>query len=64
MDSPSRGAGLFLPKRWIIGRTFSWLDRYRRHARGYERNAETRDAMNYIAMINLMARRLARKQYI
>jgi len=53
-----------LPKRWIVERTFAWLARHRRHARDYERNTETSEAMIYIAMISLMARRLARKNYI
>lgn len=53
-----------LPKRWVVERTFSWLVRYRRHARDYERNTETSEAMIYIAMINLMSRRLTRKKYI
>jgi putative transposase len=53
-----------LPKRWIVERTFSWLVRYRRHACDYERNTETSEAMIYIAMINLMVRRLARQKYI
>jgi putative transposase len=53
-----------LPKRWIVERTFSWLVRYRRHAKDYERNSETSEAMIHIAMINLMSRRLARKNYI
>ena len=51
---------IVLPKRWIVERTFSWLVRYRRHARDYERNTETSEAMIYIAMINIMSRRLAR----
>jgi putative transposase len=50
-----------LPKRWIVERTFAWLVRYRRHARDYERNSETSETMIYIAMINLMSRRLANK---
>jgi putative transposase len=53
-----------LPKRWIVERTFSWLVRYRRHARDNERNTETSEAMIYIAMISLMSRRLARTKYI
>ena len=53
-----------LPKRWIVERTFSWLVRYRRHARDYERTTETSEAMIYIAMISLMSRRLARTNYI
>lgn len=51
-----------LPKRWIVERTFAWLARYRRHARDYERNPETSEAITCIAMINLMSRRLARKR--
>lgn len=50
-----------LPKRWIVERTFSWLGRYRRHSKDYERNPETSEAMIHIAMINLMSRRLAKK---
>jgi putative transposase len=49
-----------LPKRWIVERTFAWLGRYRRHSKDYERNPCTSEAMIYIAMINLMSRRLAR----
>jgi putative transposase len=48
-----------LPKRWIVERTFAWLARYRRHSKDYERNPETSEAMIYLAMINLMSRRLA-----
>jgi putative transposase len=50
-----------LPKRWIVERTFAWLARYRRHAKDYERNPETSEVMIYVAMINLMSRRLARQ---
>lgn len=49
-----------LPKRWIVERTFAWLMRYRRHSRDYERNPHTSEAMIYLAMTNLMSRRLAR----
>ena len=50
-----------LPKRSVVERTFSWTARYRRHSKDYERNPETSEAMIYIAMINLMSRRLARQ---
>src|SRR5664279_574594 len=46
---------------WVQA-TFSWLARYRRHARDYERNTDTSEAMIYITMISLMARRLAPKR--
>jgi putative transposase len=50
-----------LPKRWIVERTFAWIARHRRHAKDYERNTDTSEAMIYITMISLMSRRLARK---
>jgi transposase len=49
-----------LPKRWIVERTLSWLTRCRRLARNLENLAGTSVALIRLAMIKLMARRLAR----
>ena len=49
-----------LPKRWIVERTLSWLTRCRRLARNLENLARTSVALIRLAMIKLMARRLAR----
>ncbi len=47
-------------KRWIVERTFSWIDKCRRLSNDYERLAETAAAMVHLAMIiNLMFHRLA-----
>lgn len=47
-----------LPKRWIVERTFGWFNNYRRLSKDYEYNSDTSKNMIYIAMINLMLRRL------
>jgi len=48
-----------LPRRWVVERTFGWLNRYRRLSRDYERQAQTGETMVYLAMIRLMVARLA-----
>jgi putative transposase len=49
-----------LPKRWIVERTFGWLNRYRRLSKDYECLTQTGETMIGAAMIHLMSRRLAR----
>jgi putative transposase len=49
-----------IPKRWIVERTFAWLNRSRRLSKDYERTIESGVAMIRLAMIHLMVRRLAR----
>jgi putative transposase len=46
--------------RWIVERTFGWLNRYRRLSKDYERLPATSEAVIRVAMINLMVQRLAR----
>jgi putative transposase len=50
----------FLPIRWIVERTFSWLGQNRRLSKDYERLPESAEAFIYVAMSRLMVRRLAR----
>lgn len=49
-----------LPKRWIVERTFGWLSLCRRFSKDYEALTASSEAMIYIAMIQLMARRIAK----
>ncbi len=48
-----------LPRRWVVERTSGWLVRNRRLARDYERLTACSETMIKIAMIRLMAARLA-----
>jgi putative transposase len=51
-----------LPRRWVVERTFSWIDQNRRMSKDYERLTATSEAFIYVAMTRLMVRRLARAQ--
>lgn len=51
-----------LPRRWVVERTFSWIEQNRRMSKDYERLATTSEAFIYVAMSRLMVRRLARAQ--
>lgn len=60
IDIVSRPRGRFeiQPKRWIVERTFGWLNRSRRLAKSYERTPESDYAFVQIALIHLMVKRL------
>src|SRR6266566_2080392 len=48
----------WLPKRWVIERTFAWLRRYRRLSMDRERTTRSCKAMIHLAMIHMMLNRL------
>jgi putative transposase len=48
-----------LPRRWVVERTFAWLDTNRRLSKDYEALTDTSTTMIYIAMTRLLIRRLA-----
>ncbi len=48
-----------LPRRWVVERTFGWLNRQRRLSKDYEALCETTETWLYIAMTRLMLHRLA-----
>jgi putative transposase len=47
-----------LPKRWIVERTFAWLESYRRLSKDFEFQTETSQTMIQLAMIKLMLNRI------
>jgi len=49
-----------IPKRWVVERTFGWLNRYRRLSQDYELLPDTSQAVIQVSMIPVMVRRLAR----
>lgn len=46
------------PWRWVVERTFAWLENARRLCRDYEALPEHHEGFVYVAMIRLMLRRL------
>ena len=53
------GEGVVLaPYRWVVERTFSWLDKARRLCRDYEVLPGNHEGAVYVVMIRLMLRRL------
>ena len=45
---------VLLPRRWVLERTLSWLGRFRRPARDYERVSKNLAAYHWLAAISLM----------
>ena len=54
-ESPSKFC--VIPKRWIVERTFSWLENFRRLTIDYEYLAETAEAMVQLACVQIMLNR-------
>jgi transposase len=49
-----------LPRRWVVERTFAWLNRNRRLAKDFEATLGSSQTWIYLASVQLLARRLAR----
>ena len=46
------------PRRWVVERTFAWLNNYRRLSKDYERTIKTSESLIYLSMIRLMVKRI------
>ena len=51
---------VLLPRRWVVERTFAWLNRSRRLAKDFEHSIASAEAWIFIASIRMMTQRLAR----
>ncbi len=49
-----------LPKRWIVERTFGWLNLYRRLSKDYECSTKSAETMIQITMIHIMLKQLSK----
>jgi len=48
-----------VPKRWVVERSFGWMNRDRRLSKDYERTISSSEAWIHLSFARLMARRLA-----
>jgi putative transposase len=58
LRSDHEKAFVVLPKRWVVERTFSWFESYRRLSKDYEYQIETSETMIQLVMIRLMLNRI------
>jgi transposase len=49
-----------LPRRWVVERTFAWLNRNRRLAKDFEASLASALAWLFLVSVKLLARRLGR----
>lgn len=47
-----------LPRRWVVERAFAWQSFNRRLSKDYEKLTRKSEAMVYLAMINIILKRL------
>ena len=51
------------PWRWVVERTFGWLNRYRRLSKDYEHNPLSSETWIYVSAIHRMARFMLPKRH-
>jgi len=64
VSRPSGQGFVVQPKRWVVERTFGWLNRSRQLSKEYDLYCETSEQWVYLASIQVMMRRLARRQKV
>lgn len=51
---------VLLKRRWVVERTFGWINKFRRLSKDYEVKTENSESFIYLAMISVMVRRLGK----
>jgi transposase len=54
---------VLLPRRWVVERTFAWLNRNRRLAKDFEATLASAKAWLFLASVQLLTKRIARAGY-
>jgi transposase len=49
-----------LPRRWVVERTFAWLNQNRRLAKDFERTIASATTRLFVASVQLLTRRIAK----
>ncbi|AOJ67825.1 MULTISPECIES: IS5 family transposase [Burkholderia] len=52
--SEAKKGFVLLPRRWVVERSFGWVNRFRRLARDYERLPETLAGLHFVVFVTLM----------
>jgi putative transposase len=55
---PEQQGFVVLPRRWVVERTFAWLNNYRRLSKDYEVNTTLSAGMIYLASIHTLLKRI------
>jgi putative transposase len=55
---PTQKGFVIVPRRWVVERTFAWLNTYRRLSKDYEECPRSSEGMIYIASIHILLKRL------
>jgi len=58
--SDSQAGFAVLPRRWVVERTFGWLNQFRRLSKDYEFRTDSSEAFIFLAASRILISRLAR----
>jgi transposase len=60
VPSKVEGGFVVLPRRWVVERSFAWLNRNRRLAKDFENTIASATAWLFMSSVQMLTRRIAR----